>query len=62
MAKKTKEKNTSEQKKIITDGELLIKMMESMETDYYTFGAYTNYDGLDIKNLKNPFCCNENKN
>lgn len=42
------------EKKIITDGELLAKMAEEMQTEYYTFGAYTEYDGMDVKNLKNP--------
>lgn len=40
--------------KKIKDEELLIKMEESLKTDYYTFGAYTDYNGLDVKNIKTP--------
>ena len=42
--------------KKIMDGDLLQKMIENMETDYYTFGAFTDYNDLDVKNLKNPLC------
>jgi hypothetical protein len=41
-------------KKVFTDSELLEKMYEELTSDYYTFGAYTEYDGLDVKNLKHP--------
>lgn len=40
--------------KKITDSDLLIELTKSMMTDYYTFGAYIDYNGLDVKNLKNP--------
>ena len=40
--------------KKIMDSDLLQKMIENMETSYYTFGAFTNYNNLDVKNLKNP--------
>lgn len=38
----------------ITDTYLLCKLAESMETDFYTFGAYSDYNGMDVQNLKNP--------
>ena len=37
------------------DEDILNKMIKNTETDYYTFGAYTDYNNLDVKNLKNPF-------
>lgn len=42
-----------ENKKIM-DSDILNKMIENMETDYYTFGAFTDYNNMDVKNLKNP--------
>lgn len=39
--------------KKITDSDLLISLSKSLETDYYTFGAYYDYNGMDVKNLKN---------
>ena len=38
----------------IMDSELLRKDSEKLKTDYYTLGAYTDYNGMDVKNLKNP--------
>lgn len=47
----------------LTDTELLIMMSEKLKTDYYTFGAYYDYNGLDVKNLKNQIVeAIENKN
>ena len=40
--------------KKLTDSDILKKMIENTETDYYTFGAFTEYNDLDVKNLKNP--------
>ena len=40
--------------KIITDMDFLIELAESLETEFYTFGAYSDYNGMDVKNLKNP--------
>lgn len=37
------------------ESELLKKKLESMKTDAYYNGAYTQYDGLDVQNLKHPF-------
>ena len=42
-----------ENKKIM-DSDILNQMIENMETDYYTFGAFTDYNDMDVKNLKNP--------
>ena len=50
--KLAKNKNIMDKK--IMDSDLLQKMIENMETDYYTFGAFTEYNDLDVKNLKNP--------
>ena len=36
------------------DSELLKKHAESMKTDAYYNGAYTQYNELDVQNLKNP--------
>ena len=41
--------------KKFTDENLLQKLCEKLKTKYYTFGAYSDYNGLDVKNLKNPF-------
>lgn len=41
--------------KKLYDSDLLEMMEKEMETDYYTFGAYTDYDDLDVPNLK-CFC------
>lgn len=39
-------------KNILTDGDLLILMEElEMDNDYYWFGAYTEYNDLDVPNL-----------
>lgn len=56
MANKKTEKKvvTEEEKKKVTDEDLLYQMIKETETDYYTFGAYTDYNNLDVKNLKNP--------
>ena len=40
--------------KKITDSEILANICEKLKTKFYTFGAYTDYNGLDVKNLKNP--------
>lgn len=40
--------------KKIKDSDLLVKLAESLKTNYYTFGAYADYNGLDVKNIKNP--------
>ena len=40
--------------KKITDSEILASICEKLKTKFYTFGAYTDYNGLDVKNLKNP--------
>lgn len=42
-------------KKKITDEEILANICEKLKTKFYTFGAYSDYNGLDVKNLKNPF-------
>lgn len=41
--------------KKITDEEILANICEKLKTKFYTFGAYSDYNGLDVKNLKNPF-------
>jgi len=41
--------------KRITDEEILANICEKLKTKFYTFGAYADYNGLDVKNLKNPF-------
>jgi hypothetical protein len=38
----------------MTSSDLLKKMISSLETDAYYFGAFTNFDGLDVQNLKHP--------
>lgn len=43
-----------ELKKKFTDSDFLYKMIEESETDYYTFGAYSDFNGMDVKNIKNP--------
>lgn len=40
--------------KKITDSEILASICEKLKTKFYTFGAYTDYNGLDVKNLRNP--------
>ena len=53
--KKTEKKSVNEEeKKKVTDEDLLYQMIKETETDYYTFGAFTDYNNLDVKNLKNP--------
>lgn len=37
----------------ILDSELLERLEESMKSDVYDFGAYYDFNGLDVKNLKN---------
>ena len=37
----------------ITDSDLLNEMCSKLTTEFYTFGAYSEYDGLDVKNIKN---------
>lgn len=37
----------------LTDTDLLEMMSKKLETDYYTFGAYYDYNELDVKNIKN---------
>lgn len=37
-----------------TDSDFLSKMINESETDYYTFGAFSDYNGMDVKNIKNP--------
>lgn len=38
----------------VDDTYFLCELAESMETEYYTFGAYSDYSGMDVKNIKNP--------
>jgi hypothetical protein len=38
----------------MTDSERLTKMIEELQTDAYDFGAYIEFNELDVKNLKNP--------
>ena len=56
MAKKLNKKSepTPQVKKKFTDSDFLYKMIEETETDFYTFGAYSDFNGMDVKNLKNP--------
>lgn len=37
----------------ITDSDLLNEMCSKLTTEFYTFGAYSEYDRLDVKNIKN---------
>lgn len=37
----------------LTDTDLLEMMSKKLQTDYYTFGAYYDYNELDAKNIKN---------
>lgn len=37
----------------ILDSDILDKIAESMKTDVYDFGAYYDFNGLDVKNIKN---------
>lgn len=37
------------------DSDFLLKMLESLQTDAYDFGAFVELNGLDAKNLKHPF-------
>lgn len=47
----------------LTDSDLLNIMSTNLQTDYYTFGAYYDYNELDVKNIKNPIIeAIENKN
>jgi hypothetical protein len=36
------------------DSDLLKEMISSLETNAYDFGAFINFNGLDVQNLKNP--------
>jgi hypothetical protein len=38
----------------ITDTDILNKLIEETQTDYQWNGAYTDYNGLDVQNLKSP--------
>lgn len=40
--------------KKLRDSQLLAKLIEASKKGVYTFGAYTDYNELDVKNLKNP--------
>lgn len=37
------------------ESDLLKEMISSLETNAYDFGAFINFNGLDVKNLKHPF-------
>lgn len=36
------------------DSDLLKIMISSLETNAYDFGAFINFNGLDVQNLKHP--------
>lgn len=36
------------------DSDLLKEMISSLETNAYDFGAFINFNGLDVQNLKHP--------
>lgn len=38
-----------------TNNDLYYEMLESLETDAYDFGAYTEFNGLDVQNLKSVY-------
>lgn len=40
--------------KKINDTYFLCKLAESLETEFYTFGIYSDFNGMDVKNIKNP--------
>jgi hypothetical protein len=38
-----------------TDIDFYYEMLEALETDAYDFGAYTEFNGLDVQHLKSVF-------
>ena len=38
----------------MTDSERLNQMIEELQSDAYDFGAYIEFNELDVRNLKNP--------
>ena len=47
--------------KKIYDSDLLHKLEEAKSNQYYWLGAYTYYNGLDIKNAQNIFFIDEER-
>lgn len=39
--------------KKIYDSDLLRQLNEQLITNYYYLGAYSDYNGMDVKNIKN---------
>lgn len=38
----------------LRDSQILAKLIEAAKKGSYRFGTYTDYNELDVKNLKNP--------